>query len=167
MNEIPEEERVPSLEQERDEYKRKLALIFDQSCYSDSLGVPGSGFSVCRWCGGGSGPGGSPPFTHNNDCLMDDSVLERKVSEIWNHDTEIECLKLTKELATAEEKLSALQAQVEWISVDERLPTDVADMLFFSPARWVGTTLCGTQDSPGAEGRLKQPTGDLYPLPLL
>jgi hypothetical protein len=63
--------------------KKKLALIFDQSCYSDSLGVIGSGFSVCRWCGGGSGPGGNPGFSHNQGCLMDDDQLEKRVADVW------------------------------------------------------------------------------------
>jgi hypothetical protein len=116
-------ERIGTAEGERDEFKRKLAIIFDQSCYSDSLGVVGSDFSVCRWCGGGSGPGGKPSFTHNADCLMDDSVLEQKVQGVWNHDTEVECYELTKELAsqrtarqTAEGLLAEANAKIARMS---------------------------------------------------
>jgi hypothetical protein len=74
---------IDRLTAESKHFQQKLALIFDQSHYADSYGVEGSSFSVCRWCGGGSGPGGHSPFKHNDECLMDDAELEKQVAWIW------------------------------------------------------------------------------------
>jgi hypothetical protein len=76
------ESELASLREQNEELARKLAVIFDQSCYSDSLGVPGSDFTVCRWCGGGSSPGRGD-FKHKDACLMDNDALEEKVSHVW------------------------------------------------------------------------------------
>lgn len=88
-------------EAERERLQRKLALIFDQSCYSDSLGVEGSSFLVCRWCGGGSGPGGKPAFSHNKGCLLDNDELEKEVAGVWEEVPELE-----KELSTSQIELA-------------------------------------------------------------
>ena len=88
--------------------KRKLAVLFDQSCYSDSLGVEGSSFSVCRWCGGGSGPGGSSPFKHGLGCLFDDGELENRVADVWQESD--------GELAELKQQITALEAQVDRLS---------------------------------------------------
>ncbi len=80
---------LTKLETELRDTKQKLALLFDSSCYSDSLGVEGSSFTVCRWCGGGSSPGKSD-FTHNTECLFDDDALEQRVNGVWEEVPELE-----------------------------------------------------------------------------
>lgn len=95
-----------TLKAERDEIAKKLALLFDESCYSDSLGVHGSDFTVCRWCGGGSGPGGNPGFKHNAGCLLDDDALEAKVKYVWEEVPELEA-----ELSTLKAKFDAVVGQ--------------------------------------------------------
>lgn len=74
---------IERLTAESKHFQQKLALIIDQSHYADSYGVEGSSFSVCRWCGGGSGPGGHYPFKHNEGCLMDDDELAKQVAWLW------------------------------------------------------------------------------------
>jgi hypothetical protein len=108
-------ERERNLTRERDSYARKIAIIFDESTYSDSLGVEQSGFSVCRWCGGGSSPGRGD-FRHKTPCLLDDEELEKKVSYVWEiekasddriTEPEAERDRLREALIRAERKLSA------------------------------------------------------------
>lgn len=77
---------ISNLKQENIDMKRKLAIIFDECCFSDSLGVPGSSFSVCRWCGGESSPG-QADFKHTPGCLMEDEALEEKVRCLWEEDS--------------------------------------------------------------------------------
>jgi hypothetical protein len=72
------------------ELKRWIATLFDQVTYSDSYGVEGSSFSVCRWCGGGSGPGGTAPFRHNDGCMFENDALEKKVADVWQEVPELE-----------------------------------------------------------------------------
>jgi hypothetical protein len=93
--------------------KKKLAVLFDNSCYGDSLGVDGSSFTVCRWCGGGSGPGGNPGFKHNDGCLFDDDALEKKVADVWEEVPELEA-----ELATERANQERLVGE-KWIEIKE------------------------------------------------
>ena len=86
--------------------QKKLAVIFDSAVYSDSLGVHGSDFSVCRWCGGGSSPG-KGDFEHNDGCLMDDDLLEQKVKEVWEEVPQLEA-----ELAEAQKRIEALEKEL-------------------------------------------------------
>lgn len=58
------EREVAALKAECAQFKRKLAVLFDEVNLRDSLGVPGSDFATCRWCGGGSYPGNG--YKHNN-----------------------------------------------------------------------------------------------------
>jgi hypothetical protein len=84
------------MREESTAYKRRLAILFDEAVYGDSLGVQGSEFTVCLWCGGGSSPG-KGDFAHNRGCLFDDDALEKKVLDVWNmeddHDDTIATLK--------------------------------------------------------------------------
>ena len=67
--------------------KRQLAIICDEVVYTDSYGVEGSDFQVCRWCGGGSGPGGNPPFTHMDSCLFSMGILAGRVADVFQEET--------------------------------------------------------------------------------
>jgi hypothetical protein len=96
--------RAEEAESKLSEAQRKLAVIFDAAVYSDSLGVHGSDFSVCRWCGGGSSPG-KGDFKHNDGCLMDDGVLDQAVKEVWE-----EVPELRAELSEAHQEIDRLRA---------------------------------------------------------
>lgn len=89
---------------------RKLALIVDGAVCSDSLGVTGSEFSMCRWCGGGSSPG-KGDFSHNVGCLMDDDVLTAQVNAMWEQAEESLVDQLTDRAERAEAELAAATAQ--------------------------------------------------------
>jgi prefoldin subunit 5 len=95
------QEKITALESSLRDIERKLAVIFDDVIYSDSYGVPGSSFSVCRWCAGGSGPGGNPGFRHNPNCLFEDGALESKIEEHWDRTT----VRLEKDIEALQQQL--------------------------------------------------------------
>lgn len=96
------------------ELRRWIAVLFDSVTYSDSYGVEGSSFSVCRWCGGGSGPGPSAPFKHNRDCIFDNDDLEKRVQGAWEEVPELEAqvAKLESEKADHEREVAELKATI-------------------------------------------------------
>lgn len=104
--------------------EKKLALIFDQCCYSDSLGVIGSDFSVCRWCGGGSSPGKSD-FKHNEGCLFDDDALEKQVAGVWEEVPELEA-DLSRLQVELRDTKRALEHCANWYT-DGNKPQEVID----------------------------------------
>ena len=66
------------LRRERDEARAAAAFIADEGTYQDSYGVPGSGFSCCRFCEAGGAPG--VPFVHNPRCPI---LRCEEVAEDW------------------------------------------------------------------------------------
>ena len=141
---------VATLESDAQQYKRKLAVLFDESTYSDSYGVEGSSFGVCRWCGGGSGPGGSAPFKHNAGCLFDDDALEAKVRDVWDEDTAIECLSLEKRIATLEKaqeiraaSIRRLEQQVATLESEKAAAREAG----FAEAREAAARIAAVYDS--------------------
>ena len=90
---------------ESQQTKQKLAIICDQVMFTDSLGVQGSDFVVCRWCGGSSAPGRGS-VDHKEDCLFADGVLGQSVSDAWE-----EVPQLKKELDSAQTELEQEKAE--------------------------------------------------------
>lgn len=116
------QEKITALESSLRDIERKLAVIFDDVIYSDSYGVPGSSFSVCRWCAGGSGPGGNPGFRHNPNCLFEDGALESKIEEHWDRTT----VRLEKDIEALQQQLrEAIEQRDELKGKYDRRSEDV------------------------------------------
>lgn len=76
---------IERLKAERGKALAAVAFIADEGTYSDSYGVPGSDFGVCRFCEAGGGPG--VPFEHNKNCPI---LRCEQVAEQWWEDRQID-----------------------------------------------------------------------------
>lgn len=127
------ERQLRQVQVELEEARKHLALIVDDAVYSDSLGVEGSGFSVCRWCGGGSSPG-KGDFAHNHGCIFEDGKLEEMSAQVWEKAEESLLAQLEDRAESAEQKLAvtteALQQIVDWC---DAYPVGIADGIFAEP----------------------------------
>ncbi len=76
---------IERLKAERGKALAAVAFIADEGTYSDSYGVPGSDFGVCRFCEAGGGPG--VPFEHSKNCPI---LRCEQVAEQWWEDRQID-----------------------------------------------------------------------------
>lgn len=88
----------------KEEAQAACAFFADEGTYSDSYGVPGSDFGVCRFCEAGGAPG--VPFEHNKRCPI---LRCEEVSAEWWAEREEE----RKDLAAAEARSAALARALE------------------------------------------------------
>ena len=96
--------RVEAEKRAREEAQAACAFFADEGTYSDSYGVPGSDFGVCRFCEAGGAPG--VPFEHNKRCPI---LRCEEVSAEWWAEREEE----RKDLAAAEARSAALARALE------------------------------------------------------
>lgn len=121
---------------ELEEARKHLTLIVDDAVYSDSLGVEGSGFSVCRWCGGGSSPG-KGDFAHNHGCIFEDGKLEEMSAQVWEKAEESLLAQLEDRAESAEQKLAVTTEALRKIA---SIPMDSDPYAFHVAATELATT---------------------------
>lgn len=96
--------RVEAEKRAKEEAQAACAFFADEGTYSDSYGVPGSDFGVCRFCEAGGAPG--VPFEHNKSCPI---LRCEEVSAEWWTEREEE----RKDLTSAEARSAALARALE------------------------------------------------------